>query len=973
MLCSSHTASDSFSPLINKVLQTIRSRIQNIEHDLQAIDENVISFLFKRDAQNNIQAIQEIMVNNMLINDNELISLLDLNTATQEKAPYDTTVYYVRSFRLTSDNLRNLLEMWGADSRTEKWRRFSQAYPQNDIHLRYVGKVTGNSPLSRHIDDANKASGFLGRFYNTIKKIDPGLVNNAKLYEFHNTRLNKFRHIEKDLPERLAIAFFGIENLLNVQHGGDFNVYQPSHQVFEAFSSYNLTFFHEFESDDKQQVNANELIPWTNVVQQEQQKVELQTRKTAPPSSLIETIHRQAIIQRKYNHCILVLVGKDITYMDYGTGQGFFSESRAGNLTKRILCRQRSWADGIEVTDERSFDSTPFPFVDLFPWPCKKINLEGALKQLRQYMNIVQPLITVTFSVMVTSVAFSNFLHFYGIMNQRNDSFVDLVGIPCLCYILDENWMDDSTNGGIPAENNLTIVVPHVHPGFERYGAYSAVLNYLLDLTWTITLIIGEIAIKYAKQTNHQSRGHLIHKIWKVCNPESDNLDVRLAQAYGALSDIKDKLKMYRENKRKQNPPVVHRAADDTLHEASILRMGRYGTAQDKPIGDKRLDQVNKLWKMNYPALHIHISRSNKDAWYSWATNLNENEHFFASAMRHVGMQKHHPLRNALNIFRPADQYDSGSDIDDDDSWLYDEDLVSEAAEKWGKSMKRHLPDDHFSSENQRRRRQKALLDKDTEEYSFTERIENRLVYVPATSPAIFRWNDNGSEKRLELKFPKYIVPQLDKEHRMFRVRFLEDGIGLDDANGNPFIGDDPNKRFIITRARLQAVKHGHDLMQLWRKEREYITGVPSIVTPNFVGQTARGRPAWKNNIRNKTFVLPINENADSLGLLQQFLSKEFPEGGLVSLVSNDVAPHIKRKNAIPIQPLLNAFLEDNKHHPFYYEWKNWNDDIAKGGRHYYPNIQFLRPDARVDSDNEKVTVNGSVRRVSYIEFGPPQ
>ncbi|KAG2221082.1 hypothetical protein INT45_009740 [Circinella minor] len=973
MLSSSHTASNTFSPLINRALQIIRNRIENIEHDLQAVDENAISFLFKRDAQSNIQIIQEIMVNNMLINDNDLISLLDLHIATQEKAPFGTTVYYVRSFRLTCDNLRNLLDMWGPDSQIETWKRFSQNYPQNDIYLRYIGKVTGDSPLSRHIDDANKATGFLGKFYNTIKKIDPDLIDKAKLHEFYNARLDGSQHTKNDLPERIAIAFFGIDNLLNVQYGGEFNAYQPPHKVFEAFRYYNLTFFHDFESADNQQTSAKELIPWMHAVQQEQQKVELQTGKTAPPSSLIKTIHRQAIIQRKYNQSILVLIGRDLTNMGYSSGQGFFSESRAGDLTKRILCRQRSWANGIEATDARSFDSTPFPFVDLFPWPGRKNNPEGALRQLCQYVKIVQPLITVTFSVMVTSVAFSNFLHFQGIMNQRNDSFMDLVGIPCLRYILDESWVNDSTNGGTPPENNLTIVVPHVHPGFERYGAYSAVLNYLLDLTWTITLIIGEIAIKYAKQTNQQSRGRLIHKIWNACNPESDNLDVRLAQAYGALSDIKDKLKIYRENKRKQNPPVVRRSADDTLHEASILRMGRYGTAQSKPNSDKRLDQVNKLWKINYPALHIHISRFSKDEWYNWATNLNENDYFFASAMRHVGMQKHHPLRNALNIFRPADQYDSGIDIDDDDSWLYDEDLVSEAAEKWGKSMKRHLPDDHFSSENQRRRRQKALLDKDAEEYSFTERVENRLVYVPATSPAIFRWNDNGSEKRLELKFPKYIVPQLNKENRMFRIRFLDDGIGLDDENGNPFIGNDPNKRFVITCARLQAVKHGHDLMRLWRKEREYITGVPSIVTPNFAGQTARGRPAWKNNTRNKTFVLPINENADSLGLLQQFLNKEFPEGGLISLVSNDVAPHIKRKDAIPIQSLLDSFLEDNRHHPFYYEWKNWNDDIAKGGRHYYPNIQFLRPDARVDSDNEKVIVNGSVRRVSYIEFGPPQ
>ena len=101
--------------------------------------------------------------------------------------------------------------------------------------------------------------------------------------------------------------------------------------------------------------------------------------------------------------------------MDCSSGQGFFSGSRAGELTKRILCRQNSWSNGNKVIDTRAFDSTPFPLVNLFPWPDTTTNRDGALLQLEGYISIIQPLVTVTFSLMVTSVAFSNFLHFNGI------------------------------------------------------------------------------------------------------------------------------------------------------------------------------------------------------------------------------------------------------------------------------------------------------------------------------------------------------------------------------------------------------------------------------------------------------------------------------------------------------------------------------------------------------------------------------
>ena len=54
---------------------------------------------------------------------------------------------------------------------------------------------------------------------------------------------------------------------------------------------------------------------------------------------------------------------------------------------------------------------------------------------------------------------------------------MDLVGIPRLCYMLDQVWVFNSSNDDVLPDNQLTIVIPHVDPGFERYGAYSTALN----------------------------------------------------------------------------------------------------------------------------------------------------------------------------------------------------------------------------------------------------------------------------------------------------------------------------------------------------------------------------------------------------------------------------------------------------------------------------------------------------------------
>ena len=216
------------------------------------------------------------------------------------------------------------------------------------------------------------------------------------------------RHIiEKDLRERIAIALFCVDSILNIQHGGYFNVYQPANKDFDAFTGYSSTFFKDFELANGKQFTTKELVIWKNFVQEEQQKFELQTCNTVS-ANLIGTTYRRATTQPKYGHTILILIERDLTDANYRSGQDFFSGSRAGELTKRILCRQNSWANISKAIDTSLFDSTPFLFVDLFPWP-GTTNHEGALLQLEKYMNIIQPLVTITFSLMVTSVDFSNF------------------------------------------------------------------------------------------------------------------------------------------------------------------------------------------------------------------------------------------------------------------------------------------------------------------------------------------------------------------------------------------------------------------------------------------------------------------------------------------------------------------------------------------------------------------------------------
>lgn len=86
-----------------------------------------------------------------------------------------------------------------------------------------------------------------------------------------------------------------------------------------------------------------------------------------------------------------------------------------------------------------------FPFVDIFPWLQFYRTKEAALRQIQLYMNTVQPVVTVTFCRPTTSIVFANFVHHRGIISQKKDTFLEYVGIPKVCYMLDEDWIQKGT------------------------------------------------------------------------------------------------------------------------------------------------------------------------------------------------------------------------------------------------------------------------------------------------------------------------------------------------------------------------------------------------------------------------------------------------------------------------------------------------------------------------------------------------
>lgn len=118
-------------------------------------------------------------------------------------------------------------------------------------------------------------------------------------------------------------------------------------------------------------------------------------------------------------------------------------------------------------------------------------------------------------------------------------------------------------------------------------------------------------------------------------------------------------------------------------------RVQRNFLAVGEPRSQERASQVQHLWRLNLPDLSIHIPRTDKPAWFAWATRIPESASYWCSALGKV-----RPGERVVKALAPV-----GSDITDP--------FVIETAYKAAADRLRLGWEDgenHFASEKQRER-----------------------------------------------------------------------------------------------------------------------------------------------------------------------------------------------------------------------------------------------------------------------------
>lgn len=113
---------------------------------------------------------------------------------------------------------------------------------------------------------------------------------------------------------------------------------------------------------------------------------------------------------------------------------------------------------------------------------------------LTRYMNIVRPLLAVSYGQPVTSIAQAGFTHSSDASMSGMDPFIDNVAKPSIQFYHHAQLSDQ------PREECAFINIPHIDPGVDKYGTPGVRLRRLLEIAMQETFVLVDLTMKILVQ-----------------------------------------------------------------------------------------------------------------------------------------------------------------------------------------------------------------------------------------------------------------------------------------------------------------------------------------------------------------------------------------------------------------------------------------------------------------------------------------
>jgi hypothetical protein len=851
------------------------------------------------------------------------IMTMEESTITSPPGVDGLQYFYVREFVLTRQELRDLVNYMrkSDDGFVEcgEWDSMLQLSGDrfDTWTLRYVGTVEGpRRPIDRfNADLAYQLTNILGETCRAIETIHPHVIRNAKVYLLPDATISPEAGRKVDDTERLLIELFHHPSLLNRLRGGLRSGYVPTQDEVDEFTALKADVWQTFKSgaemipDDMQ----DNLIAHFEKVQEYANNYPAETGTEMHPftDGARQTAFMEGRPSQFQGTTVLAFLGKDITVTEFTKAQSFWQGgSQAGELTKGILQRI---ADAETDSHGRGYrriiqdQLSLWCFANLWPWLWHK-NQAQAMFFLCDYLNIIRPLIVVSYSRPVNSVTRANFQHDGGVRMGGTSPFTEIVGVPSIQFY-DHKDHDSETH-----EECAYINIPHNDPGRDKYGQQDVRLRRLLEITMQETFVIVDLALKalnkHAADETPPTRLDLCKEIL------DERASLNGTSEYKTFSDslvkARAQCKRYFSTKVRSSTDDV-RPVLDTDGRLTLLGLGR---AEGLPDSNERAQQLDDLWQLNKPDLHIHIANepANKDSWISTFMGLQTGQYLYLAALACCDPDDY--ITNLFDKFAPP-----GSDK----LWFQDQRARGTAVINAGLWVTLQLEQENDEL------KKPSLKVHFTSAYIPASEMQNSPIgLVQSNGVARIRWK---KDQDTQLTIPicsKISIPKHVQESRV--IHFTPEGLDILDSSGKAFRGLGKHGQPISATIPRTQFGDKPDLILLWRAVLK-AEGIP--IPDDEEGDDLNfdwgpmGVAALSNKIKSMQPQQnrPIPDPADANYVLYKFLDEpDFRYGGVfnTSIPADKVGVPDHMKHFV-------EFLKDRQwaQHP-YRDWWLSNFDREK-------------------------------------------
>jgi hypothetical protein len=432
--------SKAFGQLEAEIWKEVKRRMIDVAHDVRYCRREFHPIFTSNELLESTKAcVWKLLNQPLLVSTCELSKIFRLRQVYKNTPPQTnaSVIYYMRTFPIQRLDLESIIVEWEMSRRyydtVPRWLDFlsSTQLPNENptIYVRYIGMAwsPGKTAWDRYQEDLKtKKSGIMGAFMEAIINRYPHVYEKSQCHEILGATYPDFPQPEKllcDDRERILIALFDRNVLLNQQSGGFYTAYTPmqtDHLLFvKQRTQYFDTFARAVDTDIVRKIRVrNQIMQWTDNLMNYAKKNPMVTASNNFPftsSYVDDVVKRQAFPALIKGRVLVALFGEDVTIEDYSGEQTFLhGPSRAGTLTHTILRRIHQYEHNFGEPQVSPLVEGQFPFINLFPW-IGHAAPEVAAELARQYFAIVQPRIVVTFSRLVSAWTASNFVHPYGI------------------------------------------------------------------------------------------------------------------------------------------------------------------------------------------------------------------------------------------------------------------------------------------------------------------------------------------------------------------------------------------------------------------------------------------------------------------------------------------------------------------------------------------------------------------------------